>query len=163
MAIDLENLEEVLLGAEPAANSTLREYRRVVDRCDSSFYGKLLGMDPAGQDKYLEARREYTLEIQARIREVRISIAQKESPSLSARLEAGATSGASASLGKQGHYFQKSKFPEFSGSRRDYPGFRKEWRQCVSPNYDEIFQLREISKRVPKEVEPDVKNAIDMN
>ena len=59
-------------------------------------------------------------------------------------------------------YFQKSKFPEFSGARRDYPGFHKEWHECVSPNYDVVFQLWEITKRVPREIEPDVKNATTM-
>ena len=60
-------------------------------------------------------------------------------------------------------YFEKSKFPQFSGARHDYPGFRREWKTCMSPSYNNVFQLREISKQVPKEVEPDVKNAVEMS
>ena len=55
-------------------------------------------------------------------------------------------------VNKQSIYFQESKFPEFSGGRRDYTHFQKEWRQCVSPNYDQVFKLREITKRVPKKL-----------
>ena len=61
------------------------------------------------------------------------------------------------------NYFEKRPFPKFSGAKRDYPSFRKEWKQCVTPNFKEEFQLREILRAVPKYVEPDLKNIKDMS
>ena len=56
------------------------------------------------------------------------------------------------------NYFEKRPFPKFSGAKRDYPSFRKEWKQCVGPSFNEEFQLREMTRAVPGLVEPDLKN-----
>ena len=62
----------------------------------------------------------------------------------------------------QSNYFKKRPFPEFSGNKRDYPSFHKEWMQCIAPTFQQEFQLREIRRAVPKWVEPDLKNLHDM-
>ena len=56
------------------------------------------------------------------------------------------------------HVYAKRSFPSFSGQRRDYPGFRKEWHSTVALCFEEPFLLREILKCVPKSIVPEIKN-----
>ena len=58
---------------------------------------------------------------------------QDESRTAASRA-AGGSSG-----GSMNNYFKKRSFPEFSGNKRDYPTFHKEWKQCIAPNFPEEF------------------------
>ena len=69
-----------------------------------------------------------------------------------------ATGGGGGSTVKTDTYFERRKFPSFDGKKRNFPSFRKEWRTCIQPSFGEEFQLREIVKAVPKEIQPDIKN-----
>ena len=151
------------------SGARLQEYRRMVDGCRSTLmeqivpmYTRLLEYD-VDQATHVENRKDYITETEARLDELKIQIADQEFGS--SRRETTATADVSGENAGRGYptYFQKSKFPEFGGAKRDYPGFRKEWRSLVSLNYDQIFQIREIRKHVPKDVEPDVKNASTMD
>ena len=53
--------------------------------------------------------------------------------------------------GRPESFFERRPFPKFDGNRRNYPGFKRE---CVSKSFREEFQLREIKRSVPKEIEP---------
>ena len=101
----------------------------------------------------------------ARIRKVRLRMS-------STPLQANTTSTSSVSSGSSGErsdssfarsYFQRQPFPKVSGESRDYLCFRKEWRETVTPSYDETFQLPEIKRAVPAKLQPDLKNLRTMN
>ena len=49
------------------------------------------------------------------------------------------------------NYFKKRELPKFEGELRDYPAFRH-------GKFDQGEEVRCIKERVPKEIEPDVKN-----
>ena len=55
----------------------------------------------------------------------------------------------------------KAEWPRFTGERRDYITFRRDWRHCVG-TFPENHQIREIRKVVPKIVEPEIKNCHTM-
>ena len=165
---EVKRVEDLTGDADQITNQTALMYSKVVDRCEESLrllicplYSKLIELDDANHEEHNQSLNNYMMEFQGRLNRARIQIASKESNQANTvQNEIVPDRGV---VNKPTLYFQKSKFPEFSGARRDYPGFRKEWRQCVSPNYDGVFQLREIAKRVPKEIEPDIKNATEMD
>ncbi|WP_416879665.1 C2HC-type zinc finger protein, partial [Litorimonas sp.] len=78
-------------------------------------------------------------------------------------------SGASSSVGATLHspqpnpvsaaaFHTRQPFPKFSGAKRSYPTFRKDWLETVSPHYPQPQQLRELCKCLPNLLEPEVKN-----
>ena len=55
--------------------------------------------------------------------------------------------------------FKKQDFPTFDGQRRNYPTFKRVWRESVSETgVDLILQLSMLKKGCPKAVEADLKN-----
>ena len=66
------------------------------------------------------------------------------------------------SRGRPESFFERRPFPKFNGSKRNYPSFKREWRECISKSFKEEFQLREIKRCVPKEIELDLKNLRSM-
>ena len=56
------------------------------------------------------------------------------------------------------NYFKKRELPKFGGELRDYPSFRREWKDSVTGKFDAGEEVRCIKERLPKDVEPDIKN-----
>ena len=61
------------------------------------------------------------------------------------------------------HFFKKRELPKFEGELRDFPAFRHDWQDSVAGKFDQGEEVRCIKERVPKEVEPDVKNLHTMD
>ena len=167
---EVKRVEDLTEDTDQITSQTALMYNKVVDRCEESLrsqicplYSKLIELDNANHEEHNQSLNNYMMEFQGRLNRARIQVASKEFSQVNIVQNQVALEPERAAVPKPTLYFQKSKFPEFSGARRDYPGFRKEWRQCVTPNYDEVFQLREITKRVPKEIEADIKNATTMD
>ncbi|WP_416879611.1 hypothetical protein, partial [Litorimonas sp.] len=55
-------------------------------------------------------------------------------------------------------FHTRQPFPKFTGAKRSYPTFRKDWLETVSPYYPLPQQLRELRKCLPSILEPEVKN-----
>ena len=62
-------------------------------------------------------------------------------------------------MGGAFNFYEKTPFPKFTGKKREYLGFRREWTEVVIPRYpnQEEFLVREISLHIPAEMEPDIK------
>ena len=75
------------------------------------------------------------------------------------RAPAGGTGGVRPS---QDHYFKRWDLPKFDGQRRNYPSFKKEWKDSVTGKYDPNHEVRQLKVNVPNEVEPDLKNVHEM-
>ena len=65
---------------------------------------------------------------------------------------------AAPTVGGAQHFFKKRELPKFEGELRDFPAFRRDWHDSVAGKFDQGEEVRCIKERVPKEVEPDVKN-----
>ena len=61
------------------------------------------------------------------------------------------------------HFFKKRELPKFEGELRDFPAFRHDWQDSVAGKFDQGEEVRCIKERVPREVEPDVKNLHTMD
>ena len=54
--------------------------------------------------------------------------------------------------------FEKLKLPEFDGARRNYLAFKLEWEETAGcSGYSPEIEVRELRKKLPKEVHADVK------
>ena len=54
--------------------------------------------------------------------------------------------------------FKKLMLPEFDGARRNYLTFKLEWEEtAVCSGYSPEIEVRELRKKLPKEVQADVK------
>ena len=63
-------------------------------------------------------------------------------------------------MGGAFNLYEKKPFPKFTWKKREYLGFRREWTEVVilrNPNQKE-FLVRKISRHIPAEMEPDIKN-----
>ena len=64
---------------------------------------------------------------------------------------------------KPQNFHKKLDFPSFeSGRERDYPSFKRKWNATVATTYPDSVQRDIIQDKVPKEIEPEVKNAETM-
>ena len=61
------------------------------------------------------------------------------------------------------HHFKKRELPKFEGELRDFPAFRRDWQDSVAGKFDQGEEVRSIKERLPREVEPDVKNLHTMD
>ena len=67
------------------------------------------------------------------------------------------------SMMKPQNFHKKLEFPSFeSGQERDYPSFKRKWKATVATAYPNSVQRDIIQDKVPKEVEPEIKNAESM-
>jgi hypothetical protein len=53
---------------------------------------------------------------------------------------------------------ERMPLPEFTGKRRDYPSFRRDWKDSVHSSISPELEVRYIKKKTPAAVEPDLKN-----
>ena len=73
------------------------------------------------------------------------------------------TSAAVPSVTKPQNFHKKLEFPSFeSGKERDYPSFKRKWKATVATAYPDSVQRDIVQDKVPKEIEPEVKNADSM-
>ena len=127
------------------------------------LHDKVIAIDPAQQQLQLDLQRQVSVSTNYRIMKLK-----GQANELLADLDASADSASSTPAdvgapvqGRRAHvqsYFEKRPFPKFTGEKRNYPSFRKEWKECVGLNYAEEFQVREIRRAIPKWIEPEVKN-----
>ena len=54
--------------------------------------------------------------------------------------------------------YDKRKLPKFSGAKRDFISFRRDWKSLVTGKFALDLELKEIKFAVPKEIKPDLKN-----
>ena len=60
-------------------------------------------------------------------------------------------------------FHKKLDFPSFTnGQERNYPSFKRKWKATVSTTYPDSVQKDIIQEKVPKEIEPEIKNALTM-
>jgi hypothetical protein len=119
-------------------------------------------IDPESRDQIRADMGAKALNVKIRTRGVKTMIAVLKG-TLSVRGEfpaEGGSPGNTADRGRQ--YFTKQPFPKFNGERRNYPGFKREWAETVVGNFPVQFEVREIRKNVPEEIEPDIKNLKNM-
>lgn len=67
----------------------------------------------------------------------------------------GAGGGANAGGGDRGSYsvYKKDDLPELKGKPRNYPPFKREWQQLVAPGKSAEWQLTQLQKRTPDEID----------
>lgn len=64
---------------------------------------------------------------------------------------------------KPQNFHKKLEFPSFTdGQERNYPSFKRKWKATVSTSYPDSVQKDIIQEKVPKEIEPEIKNALTM-
>ena len=151
--VSLDMLEEELGGVRRRAEEVI------------SLSDLILTLDDGRTDEQREIRRKVATEQTEKELQIRTKITNCRRPSPPASL-GHVSSGRSSSDGdgeRQQNYFEKRPFPKFSGEKREYPSFRKEWKQCIAPSFQSEFQLREIRRAIPKHVEPDIKNLKTMD
>ena len=114
-------------------------------------YSQVVELDISTREEQQRLRTEKSLEVHQVTQTITSKIALLLS-TLSTKREVEVVVGATGPnpRGPNQNYFEKRPFPKFSGEKRDFPSFRKEWTTCIGTSFREKFQLREIRRCVPK-------------
>ena len=107
---------------------------------------------PAEAEENLASETTRRVEYLDRIQECRAVLSERLGKVRPARPAAAPT------VGGAQHFFKKRELPKFEGELRDFPAFRHDWQDSVAGKFDQGEEVRCIKERVPKEIEPDVKN-----
>ena len=108
---------------------------------------------PAEAEVTIASESTKRVEVTNRIQECRAVLSERLGKLRPARPAAGPTVAGGAQ-----HYFKKRELPKFEGELRDFPAFRHDWQDSVAGKFDQGEEVRCIKERIPREVEPDVKN-----
>ena len=154
----------------------LQEFRNGVKETELAVSDKLMNLyeermkvEPSDmRSNVKEERDRYNLTVQTKIREIVSLITDKMANLVTGEtvVHGVASTGAtvhSGSVGGGQYYYERTPLPKFDGKKRNYPTFCRDWQSCVGTRFDATYQLREIRKRVPSEVEPDIKNLKTMS
>ena len=68
----------------------------------------------------------------------------------------------STSLASHNFLYKRRSLPTFNGARRNYISFKKAWTGTISGKVPPEYELDEIRRCLPSEVEPDIKNLVSM-
>ena len=134
----------------------LEGVRKVVYEEYAVAYSRLLELDIGNHAANVMERDASIQSMEETIGDIGLTISMKMN-AVAPNTSSSATGGGGGSV-KSDMYFERRKFPTFDGKRRNFPSFKKEWRTCIQPSFGVEFQLREIVKAVPKDIQPDIKN-----
>ena len=134
----------------------LEGIRKVVYEEYAVAYSRLLELDIGNHAANVMERDASIQSMEETIGDIGLTISMKMN-AVAPNTSSSATGGGGGSV-KSDMYFERRKFPTFDGKRRNFPSFKKEWRTCIQPSFGVEFQLREIVKAVPKDIQPDIKN-----
>ena len=133
----------------------LEGIRKVVYEEYAVAYSRLLELDIGNHAANVMERDASIQSMEETIGDIGLTISMKMN-AVAPNTSSSATGGGGGSV-KSDMYFERRKFPTFDGKRRNFPSFKKEWRTCIQPSFGVEFQLREIVKAVPKDIQPDIK------
>ena len=130
--------------------STLDQVWTMVDVTISELYEQKTEEVPDQSDAVTRSRNSFVNEIRARVFNLNTLIASKMPEELRPAQPGNPNpqAGAMTHIYKEYH---RDAIPEFKGKLTEYATFKKEWQQCVAPGRDEVWQLLQLGKKVPKE------------
>ena len=123
---------------------------KMMDELDVAT-GELTEVDPEEFARYQAYARERRSECTPRLRVIgqRLDVAKGKLPSRNLPAGGGV---------RQVQKFAPVKLPEFGGERREYPGFRRDWREAVEGQIDPVSELRQFKDVVPAVLKNEIKN-----
>jgi hypothetical protein len=115
---------------------------------------EMVQLDPERAADAVRKQKEFTLGEEKKATELRSIIATM----IASLAPSAATEPPAHQGGPRNYMYERRPLPKFGGQRRDFPSFRREWRESVTGCFTPEYELRELKRCVPAAVEPDVKN-----
>ena len=119
----------------------------------SNLYLRREEGDPDNWELHNQEADEFSRDIKKRVRVIRDKMAAKGTagPSIGSN-QVGGTSNRAAAQSSYKEY-KRDDLPTYGGSIIEYPRFKKEWQTLVAPGRTQDWQLLNLEKRTPKEVD----------